>query len=329
MSDQIPNTSREDEIDLSQIFALINKGLNNLLKIFLRLFVYVRSNILILGILAIVGLGIGYGLTKIISEKLKTEVIVSPNLESKHYLYDAVEELNGKIKSKDSVFFETLDIQPEQIDMFQITVEDLVSRSVKEKEADMKYLEVLEKIQGSAAVNELIRNFLSDQNILDQRITFSYKNVETGPEVARKLLNYLNNNSYYRELLNVYNGNATARISQNTAIIEQLDDIIRKYAEGMNSPRSEGQLILAEEDEMNIADLFALKNSLIAQTELKRIEIEERKAPLSIINFGNPQPIKKPLFGKSIFLVPFVLIALFVLRDIIRYLNRKSNELLT
>ena len=143
------------------------------------------------------------------------------------------------------------------------------------------------------------------------------------------MIDYLNNNSYFKELVKVYNENASDRIEQNTSIIEQLDVIIKNYTEGMNtSSQPEGQLILAEEDEMNIADLFALKNTLIVQTESKRVELQERKEPLSIINFGDTQPIKKKLFSKSLFLAPFVLIALFILKDIIRYLNRKSNELL-
>lgn len=329
MSDQYPVNPRQDEIDLGQVFSLISKGFNNLFKIFLRLFVYVRSNILILGILAIIGLVIGYGLNTIISERLKIEVIVSPNLESKNYLYTGVEELNGKIKAKDSAFFALLDIEIGQVEKFEIAVEDLLSISDKEREAQMKYLEVLKDIEGSTVVRDLIQELLLDQNSLDQRITFYYKDAVSGPEAAGKLLNYLNNNSYYRELLNVHNGNATRRISQNTAILEQMDAIIEKFTEGLNTSQTPGTLVLAEEDDLNVADLFALKNSLITQTELKRIELQERQSPFSIINFGGPQPVKKPLFGKSLFLVPFVLIALFVFKDVIGYLNRKSNEMLS
>ena len=328
MSDQYPTNPRQDEMDLGQVFSLIGKGLTNLFKSFLRLFVYVRSNILLLAILAIVGLAIGYGMTKIISEKLKTEVIVSPNLESKHYLYDAVAEINGKIRSKDSEFFGSLGIDPDVIEAFEIVVEDLVEISDNEKEADMALLEVLQKFQGTLATNDLIGELLLDKNTLDQRITFYYKNADAGPEATQKLIDHINSNAYFGELVRVYNENDAIRISQNEAIIAQLDAIIKSYTEGMNDSRPEGQLVLAEEDEMNVADLFALKNTLLTQTELRKIELQKRKSPLSIVNFGSSQPANTPLFGKSLFLAPFILIALFVLKDIIRYFNRKSNELL-
>ena len=174
MSDQFPNTSREDEIDLGQLFSIFKKGLSQLFRTFLWLFVYVRSNFFILAGLGIIGLAAGFGLKQIMSEKLKTEVIVDPNLDSKHYLYDAVSELNGKIKSKDTVFFAGLDISYDQLKKFEITIEDLVSLSDEEKDANMKYLEVLQKFGNSQAANDWIRNFLSDQNSNDQRITFFY-----------------------------------------------------------------------------------------------------------------------------------------------------------
>ena len=329
MSDQYPTNPNQDEMDLGQVFSLINKGLTNLFKSFLRLFVYVRSNILMLGVLAIVGLAIGYGLTKIISEKLKTEVIVSPNLESKYYLYDAIDELNGKIQAKDETFFTTLEIEPDQIENFEIVVEDLVTIPDNERELDMAELEVLQKFQGTPTTNELIRELLLDQNSLDQRITFYYQDAESGPEVTRKLMAYINENGYFTELLKVYNENAAIRIRQNEAIIAQIDAIIKGYTEGMKASRPEGQLILSEEDEGDIADLFALKNTVIGQTELKKIELQKQKTPLSIVNMSSSQPVRTPLFGKSLFLAPFILIALFILKDIVRYFNRKSNELLT
>ncbi len=55
--------------------------------------------------LAILGALTGFGLNQIISKKMKTEVIVSPNLESKNYLYDVVAELQANIKAEDTLFF--------------------------------------------------------------------------------------------------------------------------------------------------------------------------------------------------------------------------------
>jgi hypothetical protein len=94
-----------DEIDLGQLFNLINKGFNNLFKRFLRLFLYLKRNALLLLGLVVIGVAIGYLLNQVVSKKLKTEVIVRPQFESKNYLYDVVNEIQANIKAKDTAFF--------------------------------------------------------------------------------------------------------------------------------------------------------------------------------------------------------------------------------
>ena len=332
MNEHIPESvnSNKDEIDLEQFLGLIRKGLLWIFRIFLRFFTYIQRNILWLALLAIIGTALGFGLSRFGDEKLKTEVVVKPNLESKRYLTDAVKELNAKIKARDTTFFSDLEMKASDLENFEILVEDLVLKSAKEKEAEMKYLELLQEFEGSNITNEIVRNMLLDQNPLNQRIVFFYTDPDAGPRLAEQFMDYLNSNSYFGELVRILNENALSRIAKNEDIIKQLDAIIVRYTEGMNqATQAEGQLVLAEEDQMNIADLFELKNVLIGQTEAKRIELQKRKAPLSIINFGKTQPVKLPLFGNTIFLLPFILIALFILKDFIRYLNRKSKELLS
>ena len=87
---------------------MIGKGFTNLFKSFLRLFLYIKRNLIKLGILVLVGLLVGFGLNQIITKKQKIEVIVKPNLESKNYLYDVVNEIGANIKAKDTVFFSKL-----------------------------------------------------------------------------------------------------------------------------------------------------------------------------------------------------------------------------
>jgi hypothetical protein len=73
--------------------------------------------------------------------------------------------------------------------------------------------------------------------------------------------------------------------------------------------------------------LFGLKNSLIKDIESKNLELEQRTDPISIINFGKPQQITKPLFRKNIVLFPLLFIGLFFLASFIRFLNKKAIEM--
>ncbi|MDB4271079.1 hypothetical protein N9896_03180, partial [bacterium] len=67
-------TTSNDEIDLGQLLNMIGKGFNNLFKSFLRLFLYIKQNLIKLGILVLVGLLVGFGLNQIITKKQKIEV---------------------------------------------------------------------------------------------------------------------------------------------------------------------------------------------------------------------------------------------------------------
>lgn len=332
MSTDVSNSSGSpnDELDLGQLFTLVRKAFLGVFKFFLRLFVYARKNIVWLAVLGIVGAGLGFGLKNISSEKLKTEVLVSPKLETKHYLYDVISEINAKIKSQDTVFFSSLGIESNDIEKFEVTAEPVSNRTKKERELDLKYLEALEPFQNSPVVAEIIKDLLLDQNSANQRITFFYKNPDTGPDLAKKLMQYINDNNYYTGLISSYNENAAARIKQNDIIISQLDGVLMAYKGHLESTDKPvgGQLVLEEGESLDISALFELKNILIAQNESKRIELQMRKEPLTIINFGQNQTVKIPLFGKYVILLPTLLIGIFLLINIIKYLNKKSKELL-
>ncbi|MDH3795521.1 MAG: hypothetical protein OER83_01465, partial [Flavobacteriaceae bacterium] len=124
--------------------------------------------------------------------------------------------------------------------------------------------------------------------------------------------------------------NDRSRLLQNDSILGQIDELINTYTTQMNANDQavEGQLVISEEEELDIPQLFTLKNTLITQSEFKRVELQQRTAPLGIVNFGQSQLVKIPLFGKSIFLIPLIFIGIFILIDIIKYLNKKSRELL-
>ena len=111
---QIPPSS--DEIDLGQLFKMIGNGFNKLFNSFLKFFPYLKKNFVRLATLAVIGLAIGFSLNLVISKKLKTEVIVKPNLESKSYLYDVVDEIEANIKAKEPVFFRNIGIDIEHLD---------------------------------------------------------------------------------------------------------------------------------------------------------------------------------------------------------------------
>lgn len=331
MENQVPQKVDQgsDEIDLGQLFKMIGQGLNNIFRAFLRFFLYISRNIIKLGILVIIGLAIGFGLNQISTKKQKTEVIVKPNLESKGYLYDVVNEIQANLRTKDSSFFSSLNIDVQYLEGFEITIEPIENGKDEENtEEDIQYLELLEKFQNDDLVADVVKTEILSKSTLNHRITFFYKNVEKGKEYSKKLMDYINSNAFFKELVKINLANAQERISQNSNLIEQIDNLITGYANKMEKSDNNGTgRIVLEEDQLDITGLLGLKNSLIRDNERKKLEILGQKEPIRIINFGGTQEVQKAFFGKIIVLIPLILIGLFFLWDLIKFFNRKAKEM--
>ncbi|APQ17345.1 hypothetical protein [Maribacter hydrothermalis] len=324
-----PSTqNNSDEIDLGKLFQLIGRGFNAVFNFILKVFLYVKKNIFILMGLVVVGLAIGIALNRIISKKLKSEIIVKPQLESKNYLYDVIGEIKANLKAKDTLFFKGIGI--EKIDFNGLDIE--INRVLQEggSENDIKYLELLQSFENTDAIADIVRAELQNKSSFNHRITIYYKNAEFGKVFTEKILEYINTNNYFNVLLEVYRNNATYRIEENQALLKQVDEIISNYTNNLASKNSEvtnERIILDNQEQVNIADIFQYKTGLIRDIEAKKLELIENKETLSVVNLGQPQVVQKSFFGKNIVLIPLLLILLFFAISILKYLNRRSMSI--
>ena len=326
---QSPKTQNSsDEIDLGQLFQLIGKGFNAIFRFFLRIFLYLKINFFILIGIIVVGLAIGYGLNKMSIKKLKTEIIVKPQMESKNYLYDVIDEIQSNINAKDTLFFKNIGIEGIDFAGLEVTI----SRVIEEgnSESDLKYLELLQSFENTDAIADIVREELQNKSSFNHRITFYYKNAEEGKVFANKVMHYINSNSYFGGLLKIYRSNAANRIEQNQTLLAQVDEIIANYTHNLAAKKenpANNQIILDNQEQVNVARLFELKNLLIRDIESKKLELQEISESVSIINFGQPQVVKKSFFGRSIVIIPLFLLTLFFLISLTKYLNKRTQEL--
>lgn len=334
-SEQPNNPQASNEIDLGQLFELIKRGFHNLFKKFLRLFVYFKKNLVKLGVLVVIGVGVGLLMNNLIPKKLKTEVIVKPNFESKDYLYATVDEIASNIVAKDTLFFKAMDIEVAQLDNFSIEIEPIEAAEVDKEliEQNNKYLEILQNFQNNEFILNVIKSEILQNSEPIHRITFYFKNAQHGEEYARKMMKYINSNPYYKELQQVTIKNAEMRIQENNNLIYQIDGLIASYSQNLANregakSESQGMVMFDNENSLNIPNLLGLKNRLIKETEDKRIEILEQKNAISIQNFGKTQVVKKSLLGKNLVLFPSILLGAFFLLSLILFLNKKAKELL-
>lgn len=322
------STSSNDEIDLGQLFNMIGRGFKNVFNWFLRGFLYFKKNFLILLGLAVIGAILGFGLNQIVSEKFKTEVIVKPNFESKDYLYDVVNEIQARIKSGDTVFFDAIGFKNIGLKGYDITIDQILDETSSDD--NLEYLELLEKFKDEEFFSDIIRSEFLSKSSLEHRITFTYKDPKNGPIFTQKVMEYINSNNYYNELIEINLENARTRIKQDESLLVQIDELIKRYSDKMastESPFAEQRIIVDNEKQSNITELFRLKSILIRDIESKKIELQEQKDAISIIYFGEPHIEQYSFFGKKIVILPLIFISIFFLIDIFKYLNKKAGEI--
>ncbi|MFK7813229.1 MAG: hypothetical protein AB8B59_12085 [Maribacter sp.] len=327
------NVNASDEIDLGQVLKLLQKGLHRLGNFFLRIFIYLRRNILKLVGLIILGLAISFGLSQIISKNLKTDVIVHPNFESKNYLYDVVDEIAANIKSRNESFFSTMDISTADLEGFKIEIEAIEDEEDKTDDSilnQVKYLEVLQNFKDESFVIDILRSELSEKSVIDHKITFTYKDFDKGPAAVTKLMTYINTNEYFNELRLVHAENAKSRIEKNSQLIIQVDQLVENYSKALLAEKQKsgsGVVYMEKENALDVPTLLKMKNELLKEIENKKLEVARQTDVISILNFGKSQEVKKTFFTQTYFLIPTLLVLGFLLLSFFQYLSRKAKEI--
>lgn len=332
MTDKSNSTSTSDEIDLGYLFKMIANGFNRVGIAFLRVFLYLKKNALVLIGLVILGVVISFGLSTLVNKKLKTEAIVRPNFDSADYVYDAIDEIQSNISSQDSVFFDKMKISVDDLKGFKIEIQPIEDpeETKEETEQELRYLEILQNFKEESFAIDIVRSELTKKSIVAYRITFTYIDAKKGNIIAKNLLSYINDNAYYDEVIKTSRENAQLRIDKNNLLISQIDNLVDNYSKTLlhdGAIKPEGSVYMENESALNIASLLILKNRFLKEIEEKKLELTEQTEVLSIINMGKTQAFKKPFFNNKFFLIPTALVVLFFILSFIRFLNRKAKEL--
>lgn len=330
--DKIKKNKASDELDLGALFSKIQKGINSLLTFlkmsFLRGYMLVKVNLVWIIGLIVLGFIVGKSAEVLIGYKYELNVIVTPNLDSKSYLNQVVKDIQAHIESKDTAFFKSKGMDIDEMDGFEIEVVPIKGSNPDEYEQELEFLGFLKDTENPEILQNLLNGIIQDQTTPDQTIIFRFKDVSTGEKYAKKLINYINSNPYYKKLDQVFVKNAKIRVKLNEDLMDQLDVLIRNYSKMLASQKdaSTGSFVLENQEPLNIPALFNLKNEIIRDSELKRIELEKREGAITIISFGKPRIVEMEPLLKYTILLPLIFLGILILIAIIKQVNKKAEQ---
>lgn len=309
MSSESQNNIDNQEIDLSQISKKIGsffEGISN--KIF-HLILYIRKNIVVIGVLFVIGAGLGWYLDKT-SKSYDNQIIVTPNFSSTDYLYSKIALINSKIKEGDTLFLKNVVGIKNTKKFNKIEIEPItdIYKFIGSNPVNFEFVKLLAE---DGDLKKIVDDKLTSRNYLFHNISFSTSKITSDEETVKPILNYLNNSDYYKKVQKQYIDNINKKMTQNDSIISQINGILNSFSKTANGPSKSDKLVYYNEN-TQLNEVIKTKNELIAEQGSLRLQLIDTdkiiKETSSTINIKNTEFIN----GKRKFFVPIIFVLLFL-----------------
>jgi len=328
MSNNNKRNLDDQEIDLSVIseklgnfFQSISNGIFKSIQFFIK-------NIIVLGVLLIIGIGLGTYLDKI-QKIYVNEIIVQPNFGSTDYLYSKVELLSSKIQERDTVFLKSIGInEPSEFSRIEIKPIVDIYRFITSNSTTIneQNFELLKLMAEDGDMKKIVEDKTTSKNYSFHLISFTTRKITNRKDNIEPLLQYLNNSKYFNQVKGVYIQNMQTKINRNNEIIAQIDGFLNSFTSVIAGNTKSDKLVYYNEN-TQLNDVIQTKNGLIAEIgrlQLDLISISEViKETSSTSNIKNTKSIN----GKLKLVLPILFVSLYLfLYLIIRFYKTQAQK---
>ena len=309
MSKSTQNNDNQ-EIDLSQIAKKIGNFFEGILTKIFNVFLFFKRNILWVGILFILGVGLGLYLDKT-TKVYDNEIIASPNFGSVDYLYAKVELISSKINDGDTLFLkEVVGInEPKKLKKIAIAPITDVYKFINNSDKNFEFVKLLAE---DGDLKKIVNENLTSKNYPYHLISYTTDKETSNEKTVQPLLKYLNSSDYFSLIQKEYLNNVKVKMTENDSIISQINGLLNAFSSNTNGTQKSDKLVYYNENsELN--EVIKTKEILINEQGNHRISlvnfdkvVKESSVTLNIKN-------TKAVNGKMKFVLPLFFILLFVI----------------
>ena len=239
------SNNEEEEVDLGSLFVIIGKGFSNFFNFIGNIFkgifhflitilIFLRENILKIGIAGFIGLIAGFFLEVKTPKKFESEMLLKPNFESTRQLYNNVNYYNDLVKQKDTVSLQKIfnldkigaaslqdfKIEPLIIDRDIINSYDNLISSV-----DTMTIKSYEYLDFKAS--------FSDYDYKVHKVTVTAQENDVFEKLGDVIISSVVNNNYFKRLKKLTNENLNRTDSLYRQNLIQVDSLRKVYMEVM------------------------------------------------------------------------------------------------
>lgn len=325
MSQNSHNTPEDQEIDLSAISKKVGgffDGLNTTLFLALQ---FIIRNIIILGILIVLGLGIGIYMDTT-SKSYENRIIVTPNFGSVDYLYSKIELLNSKIKQNDTVFLKAIGLQGQDgkkiISKIEVKPIIDVYKFINNSEQNFDLLKLMAE---GGDIKKIVEENTTSKNYTSHVIFFNTTKLTDNKKTVEPILNFLNDSDFYKKIQKEYMANVYVKIKANDTIIKQIDGFLNEFTKNVKSGASKSGNLVYYNENTQLNDVIETKDKLTIEQGNHRIELISLdkiiKDNSTTINIENSESLN----GKLKLVLPVLFIFIFVVIYLFRAFYKKQS----
>lgn len=316
--------SDNQEIDLIEVKRIFRSSISKANDSFFNFFLFIKRNIIIIGILFILGAMLGFFIDK--NKSYDHQLIVIPNFRSVDYLYSKIELLNSKIKERDTFFIKEIGIKnPKKF--YEIKIEPITDVYDFVNERAVNY-EMIKLMAEDGSMAKVIEDPVTSKYYRKHIIKMSTGEKIDYDDFIKPITQFLNNSEYYTIIQKEYLNNLQIKMKANDSIISQIDGILAEFG---SSKSSKGDKLMFYNENAELNEIINTKDRIInEQASLRVTSVDYTKIIKDYSNALNIQN-NKGLNGKMKFVLPILFVLLFmgimVFRNYVRkQLNKRKAE---
>lgn len=320
MSNSPQSNPNDQEIDLSQLSKKIGDKIQSFIDWLFDGILFIRRNIIIIGVLFIIGAGLGFYLDKK-SKVYDHQVIVTPNFGSTDYLYSKIFLINSKIKEGDTLFLKQIGIKnPKKFTKIEVEPIVDVYRFINNSTQNFEMLKLMAE---DGDLKKVVEENLTSKNYTFHNISFTTKDVTSEQNTLFPLLNYLNESEFYQKVQKESLNNIHLKIKENDSIIAQINGVMNQFSKAVGSNQKSDKLVYYNEN-TQLNEVLKTKEALINEQGAKRLELVTSDRIIKESSFTLNVENTKMVNGKMKLALPFLFIGLFILFGILRSFYRRQ-----
>lgn len=307
MSQQEPSKDFH-EVDLKEVSVKTSQWIEKSKLNLLKQFVFVKKNIIVLLIIIIVGYFAGL----LLDSKPKfynQEVVVVPNFNSYDYLYAKINELNAKIENNQMEAIEAIGFQDPR-NIIEISIK-AVPDPYKLIEYKKDNFELLKLLSENGNLTNIVKEEMTTRHYKFHKISILTKKAIKDQKVIEVLMEYLNSDIFFEKQKAIGTSNEKYRLNELDSTNLHVTRILKSLVESSNLNQTKENVLILKEG-LSIEHIMGVKDNLIKERNILTMEIGMFDKIIKDIIVTQNTRGKEWLFRKGRFLVPFILILLFI-----------------